>query len=172
MKLIIKNQLTHTLIILSLILFSTKQSCAQLGPVEQNIGCPTNALDWWATCEDPDYEMPMLVPNYRYCFNCEYGVCDALDWQCDVCIEITKIEYVFNPKNGNYETIYVVRFEENGTQKVYYTYQVIKIPIYRVNADGTIGEIIGYKYKWQVIPNLIAIGYDPINMRRYMIYNE
>jgi hypothetical protein len=86
-------------------------------------------------------------------------------------MEIITIEMVYNPNSGEYETVYMVRYDDNNIVRIYYTYKVVKVPIYRVNEDGTRGEIIGYKYIWSKIPNLTAIGFDLELSRKIMIFN-
>lgn len=99
-------------------------------PTQTHDGCPTTALPWWATSQDPDWEQPMLEPNYRYCYNCESGICGALNWDCRTCMEIVTIEMVYNPNLGEYETVYMVRYDDNNIVRIYYTYKVVKVPIY------------------------------------------
>lgn len=79
------------------------------------------------------------------------------EFRCPRCLEVLTLESVFNPKTGNYERVYVVTTHElDGGIKVWYTYNMYKVPIYATGPNGEV-KIVGYRYEWLIIPELTAI---------------
>lgn len=138
-------------------------------------GCPTPALgDFINVSSGPGHcaTLNPINPYYVYkeCYNCDIQTSDEINvcqpyfdadmtFKCPQCLNIVRLDGVFNPKTNTYETIYVVKsFQLDGTTKVFYTYQVVKVPIYATRSDGT-RVIVGYYYEWLVIPGLTTYVY-------------
>jgi len=142
-----------------------------LSPNHLQKGCPTPALgEFISVHSGPGYcaTLNPIDPNYVYkeCYNCdiqtseEINVCQPYfdadpGFRCPPCINVTRLDGVFNPKTNTYETIYVVKSTKDGNVTTFYTYQVNKVPIYAYRADGS-RVIVGYYYEWVIIPGLTA----------------
>ncbi|MCU0443091.1 MAG: hypothetical protein MUE96_11885 [Bacteroidia bacterium] len=145
------------------------------------IGCPTFVLPFWLSISggNPNGEWPEFgfETKYKDCYNCivknpgEVNVCEyynQIGSPCPICFNIIMLTEVFNPRSGNYETIYKVIETTNGTTHIWYTYEIKKVPIYATDADGK-KWVIGYKWYWNIIPRLTAIE-TTLNGGRRMIF--
>jgi hypothetical protein len=129
-------------------------------------GCPTALFGIWSTSDDPDFhpiEPDWTKYSTQTCYDCLFGICDlAADPECPPCMQIIKLDMVFNPRKNTYETIYQVKtINDNGVPYIYYTYKIYKVPVWQLDDNGNRIKIIGYKYYWLKIPELTGYTVDP-----------
>jgi len=88
------------------------------GPIETAKGCPQFVLPYWLNQWTPGFEWPEFGFNtqYKECYNCSLeagsslvNVCEHYypnPVECPTCLEITKLEMVYDPIFDDYKTIF------------------------------------------------------------------
>ena len=171
------------LLLFLLLLFSDKvqsQITKITGPNNKFYGCPTYVFEAWASSSRPNFEWPEygFESHYSDCYNCdklnenEVNVCEHYfsgNKLCPTCDQIIRLEDVYNPKIQQYETVYkVIENTQNGN-KIWFTYEVISIPIYGTDLSGK-RIIVGYRYAWIPIPMITTVLVTPYGLK--MLYDE
>ena len=143
-------------------------------PPAKELGCPTSYLEAWSTVDDPDYHYQNLAYEFNICYDCAYmaNICSFWGQDCNPCNEVTKIEMVYNPRTNSFETVYRIKYRKNANESetIRYTYKVIKVPVYKINQDGSKGVIVGYKFLWIPIAELHSITFNPNTNRNEMLF--
>ncbi len=164
------------------LLFTASNSLAQLGPLVLTRGCPTMVLPHWLVLSSSpsigEYPEFVFDTHYTDCYNCyaekenEVVTCEHYlneGIQCPLCVNVTRLTDVYNPRTGNYEVIYKIIEVKNGEEKVWYTYYIYKVPIYGTDNNGN-KWIIGYKYYWNLIPDVVGVLIDYNNGNKTLQY--